>query len=199
MCAFLRHLLRHLRGPVLVLWDGGRIHRGRALDRLQARCPRLRVERLPAYAPDLNPDEGVWTLAKRGLANGRPDDCPPSRAGSGGPCVAFASRNACSTGASRSLTFPLFCSDCCIFTQTSIVEWWETIQAEPDAAHRMIRMLIKGRLVVTPQEFVPPHFFAFTGTGTVEPFIEAMGLHKVASPSRPAIQVRVGGLLRRAS
>ena len=76
VCAFLRHLLRHLRGPVLVLWDGGRIHRGRALDRLQARCPRLRVERLPAYAPDLNPDEGVWTLAKRGLANGRPDDLP---------------------------------------------------------------------------------------------------------------------------
>ena len=24
---FLRHLLRHLRGPVVLLWDGGSIHR----------------------------------------------------------------------------------------------------------------------------------------------------------------------------
>jgi hypothetical protein len=27
-----------------------------------------------SYAPELNPDEGVWSLAKRQLANGRPDD-----------------------------------------------------------------------------------------------------------------------------
>ena len=31
------------------------------------------LEAFPAYAPDLNPDEGVWTHAKRVLANGRPD------------------------------------------------------------------------------------------------------------------------------
>ena len=29
---------------------------------------------LPSCAPELNPDEGVWSLAKRALANGRPDD-----------------------------------------------------------------------------------------------------------------------------
>ena len=28
----------------------------------------------PAYAPDLNPDEGVWALLKGKLANGCPDD-----------------------------------------------------------------------------------------------------------------------------
>jgi hypothetical protein len=29
--------------------------------------------RFPTYAPELNPDEGVWQLAKAALANGRPD------------------------------------------------------------------------------------------------------------------------------
>ena len=38
--------------------------------------PRLQVDRLPAYAPELNPDELVWTLAKRALANRRPDVLP---------------------------------------------------------------------------------------------------------------------------
>jgi transposase len=28
--------------------------------------------KLPSYAPELNPDEGVWAYAKRALANGRP-------------------------------------------------------------------------------------------------------------------------------
>jgi transposase len=74
VCAFLRQLLRHLRGPVIVLWDNGRIHKGDAIRQLCRAAPRLHLERFPAYAPDLNPDEGIWTLAKRQLANGRPDD-----------------------------------------------------------------------------------------------------------------------------
>ncbi len=74
VCAFLRHLLRHLRGPVIILWDNGRPHQGDLLRALCRRVPRLRLERFPAYAPDLNPDEGVWTLTKAALANGRPDD-----------------------------------------------------------------------------------------------------------------------------
>ena len=41
---------------------------------LLARCPRLHVERFPGYAPDLNPDEFVWTHFKATLANGRPDN-----------------------------------------------------------------------------------------------------------------------------
>lgn len=70
--AFLRHLLRHLRGPIIALLDNARIHRG-ALHGLCARHPRLHLAYFPAYAPELNPDEGVWTLTKRTLANGRPD------------------------------------------------------------------------------------------------------------------------------
>ena len=73
-CGFLRDLLRHLRGPVIVLWDGGTIHKGPLVRALCAEFPRLHLERFPPYAPELNPDEGVWTLAKGRLANGRPDD-----------------------------------------------------------------------------------------------------------------------------
>jgi transposase len=73
VCAFLRYLLRHLRGPVIVLWDNGPIHKGERIRALCRRLPRLRLERFPAYAPELNPDEGVWASAKRELANGRPD------------------------------------------------------------------------------------------------------------------------------
>jgi transposase len=32
------------------------------------------VEHFPSYAPELNPDEGVWALAKRALANSCPDN-----------------------------------------------------------------------------------------------------------------------------
>jgi putative transposase len=72
VAAFLRLLLRQLRGPIILLWDGGSIHRGPALGQLLARHPRLKVERFPAYAPELNPDEQVWNHFKTQLANGCP-------------------------------------------------------------------------------------------------------------------------------
>ena len=74
VCAFLRHLLRHLRGHVFLLWDGGRPHTGRLVKELVRRIPRLHPLRFPGYAPELNPDEGVWKLAKGMLANGCPKD-----------------------------------------------------------------------------------------------------------------------------
>lgn len=74
VCQFLRHLLRHLRGHVVVLLDNARIHRGCEVRRLLRRNGRLHIEYFPGYAPELNPDEGVWASAKRKLANGQPDD-----------------------------------------------------------------------------------------------------------------------------
>ena len=64
---FLRHLLSHLPGTLLVIWDGSPIHRARVVKDFLAAgaAPRLCLERLPAYAPDLNPDEGVWRHLKR--------------------------------------------------------------------------------------------------------------------------------------
>lgn len=74
VCLFLRELLRHLRGHVIVLLDNSSTHHGAPLGKLLRQHPRLHVEHFPAYAPDLNPDEGVWSLAKRDLANGCPLD-----------------------------------------------------------------------------------------------------------------------------
>jgi transposase len=71
---FLRALLRHLRGPIELLWDGGSIHRRHDVVAFLTRHPRLKVHRFPAYAPELNPDEFVWTKLKHDLANGGPDD-----------------------------------------------------------------------------------------------------------------------------
>src|SRR5262249_43889907 len=70
--AFLRQLLRQVRGKLLVIWDGAPIHRCQAVKDFLAAgaAKRLYLECLPAYAPDLNPDEGVWNLLKRSeLAN----------------------------------------------------------------------------------------------------------------------------------
>lgn len=62
---FLKHLVRHL-GRVLVIWDGLPAHRSQVVKeylREEARG-RVRLERLPAYAPDLNPEEGIWRHLK---------------------------------------------------------------------------------------------------------------------------------------
>jgi transposase len=64
---FLRHLLSHLPGRLLVIWDGSPIHRAQVVQDFLAAgaARRLRLERLPGYAPDLNPDEDIWQLLKR--------------------------------------------------------------------------------------------------------------------------------------
>jgi transposase len=70
---FLRLLLRHLPGPIILIWDGGSVHRGPIVRQFLAWHARLHVEQLPAYAPELNPDELVWNYLKHHLANGSPD------------------------------------------------------------------------------------------------------------------------------
>ena len=68
-------LLREVRGPLVLLHDGGQMHRGPALREVLRAHPRLTVQRLPAYAPELNPVEGVWNFAKdKELANFVPHD-----------------------------------------------------------------------------------------------------------------------------
>ncbi len=65
--AFLRLLLRKIPGKLLVIWDGAPIHRAKVIKEFLAAgaAKRLHLERLPGYAPDLNPQEGVWNLLKR--------------------------------------------------------------------------------------------------------------------------------------
>jgi transposase len=59
---FLRHLLRQIPGKLVVVWDGAPIHWCQAVkDCLAAGAARrLHLERLPGYAPERNPDAGVW-------------------------------------------------------------------------------------------------------------------------------------------
>lgn len=70
---FLRHLLRQIPGHLVVLLDNGTTHRGNSVEELLSRTSRLHLEPFPPYAPELNPDEGVWNHLKKTLANGRPD------------------------------------------------------------------------------------------------------------------------------
>jgi transposase len=64
--AFLDHLLREVPGRMIIIWDGAPIHRSQLIQEFLARgaAPRLHLERLPAYAPDLNPGEGLWQQLK---------------------------------------------------------------------------------------------------------------------------------------
>jgi transposase len=68
---FLRHLRRHVHGRVVLLWDGVQPHRAAAVrDWITQNESWLTVERLPAYAPDLNPVEAMWAWLKgTALAN----------------------------------------------------------------------------------------------------------------------------------
>lgn len=64
---FLRLLLRKITGNLLVIWDGAPIHRGHVVRAFLSRgaAKRLHLEQLPGYAPELNPDEGIWNYLKR--------------------------------------------------------------------------------------------------------------------------------------
>ena len=65
---FLKHVLRHIPGKLLILWDGAPIHRCQPIQDFLAAgaAERIHLERLPGYAPELNPDEGIWRYLKRG-------------------------------------------------------------------------------------------------------------------------------------
>jgi transposase len=63
---FLKHLMRQIGGKLLVIWDGAPIHRSQAVKDflVSGATRRVRLEQLPGYAPDLNPDEGIWKHLK---------------------------------------------------------------------------------------------------------------------------------------
>ncbi len=64
--AFLEHLLREVPGRLVLLWDGSPLHRSHTITEFLANraAQRLHLERLPAYAPELNPGEGLWQQLK---------------------------------------------------------------------------------------------------------------------------------------
>jgi putative transposase len=73
---FLEVLMREIPGRMIVLWDGGPMHKGDPIRECVERFrPRLSLERLPPYAPMLNPVERLWRWLKYGrFANFAPVD-----------------------------------------------------------------------------------------------------------------------------
>jgi transposase len=63
---FLDLLQQQIEGDLVIVWDGAPIHRSKVVKQYLAdgAAVRLRLERLPGYAPELNPDEGIWHYLK---------------------------------------------------------------------------------------------------------------------------------------
>jgi transposase len=68
---FLEQLMEEIPGRVVVLWDNGGIHRCvEVATFVWLNRRRLELRRFPPYAPELNPDEGIWDVLKNDrLAN----------------------------------------------------------------------------------------------------------------------------------
>jgi transposase len=75
---FVRQLLRSCPRPIMLFLDGLGAHwSGRTREALGAYPGRLSVHRLPAYAPELNPAEGLYAQLKGHFLRGY---CPPDLA-----------------------------------------------------------------------------------------------------------------------
>ena len=80
---FLRTLLRRVdHHPIVLVHDRGNMHRGDPMRELVRDCPRLDLNLLPPYAPELNPVEQLWNLAKdKELSNFVPHNVAEANAG----------------------------------------------------------------------------------------------------------------------
>lgn len=63
---FVRDLLAEVPGEVVIVWDGGPMHKGKPIRELLREPPRLSVVRLPPYCPHFNPVEYLWSWLKYG-------------------------------------------------------------------------------------------------------------------------------------
>lgn len=82
LIAALRYFHAKVGGPVVLVWDHSRVHRGRAVGAFLAAHPdwfRV-VEWLPGYAPELNPEEQCNGAVKRAMLNALPESPEEMRA-----------------------------------------------------------------------------------------------------------------------
>jgi len=70
-CNFIDHLRRHIGKPLLIVWDGLRAHWSKEVKaHVESLQGSVKLEQLPAYAPELNPIEYLWGYIKgNDLAN----------------------------------------------------------------------------------------------------------------------------------
>jgi putative transposase len=73
---FVQAAVQGLAGPVILLWDGGTMHKGGPIREVVERSRgRLDIEPMPAHAPELMPVEFLWRWLKYGrLCNFAPRD-----------------------------------------------------------------------------------------------------------------------------
>ena len=75
--AFLEQLLTEIRGFVYIFWDNITIHRSENVKKfLFDNNDRMITRRIPAYSPELNPDEWIWDALKY---QELPNFCPTSK------------------------------------------------------------------------------------------------------------------------
>jgi transposase len=70
----LKHLQRHLPDEIILIWDRARIHTSNKVQAYLSEHPDIHVELLPAYAPELNPEEYCHGNIKQHLRNARPSN-----------------------------------------------------------------------------------------------------------------------------
>jgi len=71
---FLEALLRHIPGPLTIVWDRLAAHKSKMTYQfIASQSDRLQVEYLPGYAPELNPVEYIWAYWKQ---HKLPNVCP---------------------------------------------------------------------------------------------------------------------------
>lgn len=68
----LKHVQGQIPGKFILVWDQASIHTSKETKAYLRDQPELLVEELPAYAPQLNPEEYCHGNVKRRLKNARP-------------------------------------------------------------------------------------------------------------------------------
>lgn len=72
MIAFLKQILRIVRGKIVLVWDRHPIHKRKVVQEFIQSHKRLVAFEFPVAAPELNPTEFVWTQTKEYIAGTAP-------------------------------------------------------------------------------------------------------------------------------
>lgn len=69
----LKHVQQQIPGKIILIWDRASIHTSKKTKAYLQSQPEILVEELPAYAPQLNPEEYCHGNVKQRLKNARPE------------------------------------------------------------------------------------------------------------------------------
>jgi len=66
--------------PILLLWDRAPWHRGKPIDNVLKKNPRLEIMFFPTASPDLNPQEHVWKAVRKQVSHNHSESMLPELA-----------------------------------------------------------------------------------------------------------------------